>query len=168
MAMSPAKLAEVQGLIVQGVEIKVITEKTKVSRASVYNIKNEMEADAKKNQINELGRATPAILSEVAKGIRDRAPLALEGEVEKLLGAAESLQRLETNFHNSFDNVLIKANQMLKSEDLSLIDWQIITNVLAGAFKDIYNSKGTTVNVAQMGGQGGDNSLSMFQSRMKS
>ena len=163
--MSPAKLAEVQGLIVQGVEIKVITEKTKVSRASVYNIKNEMEADAKKNQINELGRATPAILAEVAKGIRDRAPLALEGEVEKLLGAAESLQRLEVGFHSSFDNVLKKANAMLQEDNLSIIDWQIVTNTLASAFKDIYNSKGTTVTVAQMGGPEGNN-LSMFQSRM--
>jgi len=168
MAMSPTKLAEVQGLLVQGMEIKAITDKTKVSRASVYNIRTEMNEDAKKNQINELGRAAPAILSEVAKGIRDRAPLALEGEVEKLLGAAESLQRLEVGFHSSFDNVLKKANAMLQEDNLSIIDWQIITNTLAGAFKDIYNSKGTTVNVAQMGGAGGDNSLSMFQSRMKS
>ena len=166
--MSPAKLAEVQGLIVQGMEIKDITAKTKVSRASVYNIKNEMVKDAEANQINELGRATPAILAEVANGIKNRAPLALEGEVEKLLGAAESLQRLEVSFHSSFDNVLKKANEMLQDDNLSLIDWQIITNTLSNAFKDIYNSKGTTVNVQQLGGQGGDNSLSMFQSRMKS
>jgi len=168
MAMSPAKLAEVQGLIVQGMEIKDITAKTKVSRASVYTIRKGMEDDAKNNNINELGRANPAILKEVALGIRNRAPLALEGEVEKLLGAAESLQRLEVSFHSTFDNVLEKANEILKRDDLSLIDWQIVTNTLSNAFKDIYNSKGTTVNVAQMGGQGGDNSLSMFQSRMKS
>jgi len=168
MAISPMKLAEVQGLLVQGVDIKTITDKTKVSRATVYNIKTEMTDDAKNNHINELGRATPAILKEVAMGIRNRAPLALEGEVEKILGAAESLQRLEVSFHSSFDNVLIKANDMLKDDTLSLIDWQIITNTLSNAFKEIYNSKGTTVNVAQMGGQGGDNSLSMFQSRMKS
>ena len=168
MAISPMKLAEVQGLLVQGVDIKTITDKTKVSRATVYNIKTEMTDDAKNNHINELGRATPAILKEVAMGIRNRAPLALEGEVEKILGAAESLQRLEVSFHSSFDNILTKANEMLKGDNLSLVEWQIITNTLSGAFKDIYNSKGTTVNVAQMGGQGGDNSLSMFQSRMKS
>ncbi len=167
MAMSPARLAEVQGLIVQGMEIKDITVKTKVSRASVYNIKNEMVQDAQDNQINELGRAAPGILQEVANGIRDRAPLALEGEVEKLLGAAESLQRLETNFHKSFDNILNKANHMMTQDNLTLIEWQIITNTLSSAFKDIYNSKGTTVNVAQMGGQGGDSTLTMFQGRMK-
>ena len=165
--MSPTKKAEVQGLIVKGLDIKMITEKTKVSRATIYNMKKEMEDDAKANSINELGRATPAILAEVAQQVRDKAPLALEGEVEKLLGAAESLQRLEVSFHGSFDKVLSSANMILDREDLSIIDWQIVTNTLASAFKDIYNSKGTTINVAQADNVAGNqNSLSMFQSRM--
>lgn len=166
--MSPARLAEVQGLLVQGLDVKEIMDKTKVSKGSIYTIRANMLEDAKNNNINEVGRVTPVILQEIVEGIKSRAPLALEGEIQKVLGAAESLQRLECSFHDAFNNVLKKANDILKQEDLSIVDWQIVTNVLAGAFKDIYNSKGTTVNVAQMGGAGGDNSLSMFQSRMKS
>ncbi len=167
MAMSPLKLGEVQGCIVLGMEVKDIALQTKVDRSTIYKIRKELEDDARESRANELGKASPAILAEVANGIRDRAPLALEAEVEKILGAAESLQKLEVSFHSTFDNVLAKANQILKQEELSLVEWQIVTNTLSNAFKDIYNSKGTTVNVAQMGGQGGDNSLSMFHSRMK-
>lgn len=163
--MSPTQRAEVEGLLIQGMEVKEITAKTKVSRAQVYNIRTELHATRNDNNIHVLANATPEILASVANGIRDRAPVALEGEVEKLLDAAQSLQKLETSFHASFDNVLAKANEMLKQDNLSIIDWQIITNTLSSAFKDIYHTKGTTINVGQAGSVGG-NSLSMFQSRM--
>jgi hypothetical protein len=166
MGLSATKRAEVQGLIVQGLGIREIVDQTKVSRATVYQIKADLEHDAAKNRVDELGKASPAILREVALGIKARAPLALEGEVEKLLDAAESLQRLEISFHSSFDNILKRANAMLDDDGLSLVDWQIITNTLAGAFKDIYNSKGTTINVAQAGNVSNGNSLSMFQGRL--
>ena len=169
MALSPRKRAEVQALIVRGLDIKTIADKTKVSRAQIYNMRAELEEDAKNNSVAELGKASPAIIKEVVKDIKARTPLALEGEVEKLIGAAESLQKLEVSFHKTFDNVLERANEMMKQEDLTIVDWQIITNTLAGAFKDIYNSKGTTINVANADNVAGQqaNSLTMFQSRMK-
>jgi len=166
MAISPKARAEVQGMIVQGVDSLTIAKKTKVSRASIYNIRKELEDDTENNRIHELGKASPAILTEVVNGIKARSPKALEAEVGKLLDAAESLQRLELSFHATFDSVLQQANTLLSSEKLSVVEWQIITSTLATAFKDIYNSKGTTINVAQAGNVSNGNSLSMFQGRM--
>lgn len=165
MAISAKKKAEIEGLIVRGMDIRDITDKTKVARATVYSIRKELIEGSSDRDITTLSQAAPAILAEVATDIRNRAPIALEEEVEKLLDAAQSLQRLETNFHESFELILIRAKALLNQDNLSVLEWTMITNTLSSAFKDVFHTKGTTINVGQAGSVG-SNSLTMFQSRM--
>ena len=168
MKRSEKKKLQVQTMLVQGMDVLDIAKELNMSRSKVYDIRNEMEDDAINNSVNDLCKATPAILNEVASKVRARAPLVLEDEVTRVLDAAESLQRLEVSFHKTFANILTRANEILDREDLTIPQWQTVTNTLSNAFKEIYNSKGTTINVAQADSISGatKNSVTMFQPRM--
>jgi len=171
MAISPKKRAEVQGLLVAGVEPVQIAAQVRVSRATVYEIKKKMDADAMERDISTLSHeVAPSIVSQVAKRVRDEGPLAFEGEVDKVLNGVQSLQKLEVRFHETFTKLLDKADDILEQDGVTIVDWQIVSNTLANAFKEIYNSKGTTINVANADNINGQqsNSLTMFQSRMRS
>jgi hypothetical protein len=168
--VSPKKLAEIQGMLVAGLEPTLIADRVKVNRATVYEVKKAMDADIMERDISTLSReASPAIVNEIAKKVRDQGPMAFEGEVNKVINGIESLQKLETRFHDSFTKLLDKADDIMDRENITVSEWQTVTSTLASAFKDVFNSKGTTINVANADNINGQqsNSLTMFQSRMR-
>jgi len=170
MAKTPEpKEAKVKGMLVAGYDEFTIANEVGVSRAIVNKFKKEMDGDAMDVDIDLLSRqVAPSIVKKVAEKVRDVGPLAFENEVDKVISGIDSLQKLELRFHNTFTTILDKADTILEKEDLKTTEWKSVTDTLARAFKEIYNSRGTTINVANADNINGQqaNSLTMFQSRM--
>jgi len=137
-----------------------------ISRANVYSIRNRMAEDKNKQNTQTIHHTNPALLDLVVDTLEETMPAELVVEANKLIDSARSLQQLETEFHVTFKLILAKSVLFMNDEDLSLVDWQIITNTLAAAFKDIYNTTGTTINVAKADSIGGTQNLTMLKGRM--
>ncbi len=147
-----------------GVAPKIVAERHNISRATAYNMREANRKEKENAAAVDMSRRK-TVLGKVITTMQETAPEEVRADLEEILNSAESLQKLEVGFHDTFTNVLTVANRLMMEPNVSIIDWQIITNTLATAFKDIFNASGTTINVAQ--GGAGENSLSMFQSRMK-
>lgn len=160
----------VKARIIAGDSPESIMEEHNVSLGFIMRTKKELIQNIKETDTQIVTEATPQLLQEVAEEVKKRTPQDLRGEVNKLVKGVDSLQRLETSFHEAFDLILLRANDLLSREDIKVTEWQIVTNTLSNAYKDVFHSKGTTINVAQADNINGQqaNNLTMFQSRMKS
>ena len=177
MAISPTTEAKIKSDLYQGAEVQATAKKYGVGRTSVYRINNKMQEEAMNKKVHQVRQATPEALELVVEKVRETAPLTdnprqaevIKAEVAAVISGAQSLNLLELEFHTTFNKVLTRANAMLDNENLNIIDWQIITNTLAGAFKEVFHQSTTTINNMALGDNvGSQTSLSMFQGRMKS
>jgi len=177
MAISPTTEAKIKADLYQGADIKKTATKYGVGRTSVYRINNKMQEEAMNKKVHHVRQATPEALQLVVDKVKETAPQTtsfdqaniIKGEVEAVINGAQSLNLLELEFHTTFNKVLTRANSMLDNENINIIDWQIITTTLAGAFKEVFHQSTTTINNMALGDNvGSQSSLSLFQGRMKS
>jgi len=171
MAISPKTLANIKADLAKNVEVKTIAEKYKVGRASVYNIRTAMTEKDYERAIIDTARVTPQSLKIVQEAIEANESIIPADVVEDLkatVDALESLQLLEVKMHDTLTLALDKASMLLNQENLSIIDWQIITNTIASCHKDVFSKGSVTNNLIQgdMVGSKKGNNLTMFQSRM--
>ena len=154
-------------MIVQGKSEEEIKEKLNYAPETIKLAAKKMRRESKYKHIDKLARASEPVVNALYTQLMNEAPSAdVRDEAGVALHTINSLRNLERSFHNSFNKILVKANVILDSEDLTTKDWITVTNTLSSSFKDIFNSTGTTINVAQAGSVGNtDNSqnLTMFQ-----
>jgi len=150
-----------------GVPTKDIAEEYGVSRSSVHRIYGTLQREKSRAAIVDLSRVNnpEKRLTQAIEDMKVIAPKSSIRQLDKIIDTAKSLEHLEAGYHEAFENILSTANEMLTKPDLSIIDWQIITNTLANAFKCIFNTSGTTINLNQSGQ--GESKLTMFQARMR-
>jgi len=154
-------------MIAQGKSEEAMMSELGYALGSIKAAKKRLYMAAKDKRVQQLaGASEPMIMAMHATMYDDIDTVSLQEEASTALRTIDSLRKLERSFHDSFNKILDRANIILDQEHITTKEWVTVTNTLSSSFKDIFNSTGTTINVAQAGSVGAtDNSknLTMFQ-----
>ncbi len=170
MAIDVALRAKVEARLAMGSTPRELADgefKGDVSYLTILGWRKQMKAEHQKEQVQEIVRVDAAILENVVERAREEAPSVVVKKIEKLQDGVNGLQLLDEKFHKTMSLALSKAEEFLAQEDLKSSEWVAITNALANAYNNIFNSKGVSVNVNN-GTQFSDTKLSMFKGSIRS
>jgi len=168
--MSPKTLSEVKDDLIHGSSAKEVAKKYGIGLSSVYNIRAEMKEKDFAQSIVDTSRSHTGALEVVQKAIKANEhsmPVKDFKELTQTVDSLQSLKLLDVHFHKTITMALDRAEQLLEADNLSILEWQMITSTLSACHKDIFSTGNTVNNLVQgdiVGTKG--SSLSMFQGRM--
>lgn len=158
--------AKVVALLDLGMSTKEVAERLDMSTGTINQFRNQI----KEGKIDDLVHEAIAISPNTVKILVDKAK---ETQTPKVVNQLQTLEKqlggiskLDEKFHDTMTTVLKKADQILQKDDLKTSDLVAITNAVANAYSQIFNSKAVSVNVNN-GNQFSGQSMSMFKNSLR-
>jgi len=158
----------VEAELLSGVDARSLETKYDVPYVTINSWKNKLDKEDVPVAISEMTHKTTAALEIVRDRAKEQAPK-VAGKIDQIIDGIEGLQELEP----AFQTAMLKSVQMAQSfldhkddegkSDVTIKEWQIITNTLAQAYGALFNKAGTTVNVAQTNVNAANENLAFFK-----
>jgi transposase len=138
----------VEAELLAGAEPRELAEKYGMAYNTIQLWKKKLFAEKPTEAISDLTHETTATLELIRTKAKEEAPT-VAGKIDKIIDGVEGLQSLEEEFQATMHKAVMRAKEFLDSDDITIKEWQMITSTLGSAYAALFNSKGTTVNVAQ-------------------
>jgi len=132
-------------MLEDGIAPKEVAKQTGVSYAKVQSLHNQLKR-AKESDNMEVLLHTP-LLNELADAARENHP-SIAAEIDAFVENVKDVKDIEHNLVASLNRCIRQANIFLDTnKELTIKDWQVITNTLANVYQAVFNKSGTTVQV---------------------
>lgn len=166
MAVNPETKAKIEAELALGVSVSELSRRYDVPYITITSWNNKLKAARDSDKVKDLVVVTPQTLSTVAEAVKERAPARVCKEIDRLVEGVTGLQSLEPKFHAVTLSLLERAEEFANSDDLTLVEWDIISRGIGRLYNDIFNKSGISVNVNN-NTQINNEKLSMFKSSMR-
>lgn len=171
MAISPEIRTRVEAELLSGKQPRELSEgayyeKYGVAYVTILNWQKKLQVDDVTETISDLTKETTGTLEVIRDAAKSKAPKVAK-DIDNIIDGVAGLKLLEPKMQKALTQAVNKAYEYLLEDDLSVKDWQTVTSTLAQTYAAVFNSKGTTVNVAQNNINTAQENLGFFKSSQK-
>jgi len=156
--------------LLTGKKPRALAEEYDVHYATVMTWKRESKEQKVESAVLDVAEADADVLHLVTEGIKKQSAEVLPPKqansvikkVDELKEGVNSLQLLDTAFHDTIMNLLTWANAQI-NEDMALKDWKLIANQIGELHSAIFSKGGTTVNMMQQNNSANSSRVETFK-----
>ena len=166
MAVTHETKAIVEAELAMGVSALELSKKYSVPYVTVASWSKRLKDARNGDIVKDLATVSPETLTIVAEAVKSSAPPKIAAEIDKLVEGVTGLKTLEPKFHSVTLTLLTKAEAFARKDDLTLVEWTMISSAIGKLYNDIFSKGGVSVNVNN-NTQINNEKLSMFKSSLR-
>ena len=147
MAISKELRLKVESELRLGKTSRELASKYKLPYPTIQAWKNKLSHEPEEDAIVDLVVVDPQTLTMVAESLKEQAPKEVAKKIDKLVDGVVGLQKIDEKFRTVVYELLEWAELQTKKEDLSIKEWQIISQCIGNLYSSVFSKNITNVNV---------------------